>query len=53
MIFVGEFTVTLVAALSPNSTDDTSTKPTPFIVTWVPPPMAPVVGLRDVIEGGT
>ena len=52
-IEVGEVTVKLVAFADPNLTADTSLNPVPVIVTEVPPPAGPLVGLTEVTVGGT
>jgi len=43
--------VTLVAATPPNLTDAPAVNPFPLIVTEVPPPLGPVLGLIAEIDG--
>ena len=44
-------TLTMVAGFEPKSTEVPSVKPVPMIVTVVPPPVGPVVGLTEVTMG--
>jgi hypothetical protein len=51
VIWVEEFTEKLVAAVTPKETAVTPTKLVPVIVTVVPPPVGPEVGLTAVTVG--
>ncbi len=51
MIEVSPFAVKLVAATEPNMTELAPVKPTPVIVTEVPPAVDPDVGLTDMTMG--
>ena len=53
VIDVAEFSVTLVATTPPKSTVAPVMKLVPVIVTTVPPPVGPDVGLIDVTAGCT
>jgi len=53
VIDVAEFSVTVAAACAPNDTDAPVMKLVPVIVTDVPPPVGPDVGLIDVTVGVT
>ena len=53
VIFVGESTVTLVAATVPNFTVVPVTKPVPVMTTVSPPTVLPVAGDRFVTTGVT
>jgi hypothetical protein len=50
---VSESTVYAVAAVAPKTTDETSMKPVPVIVTVVPPSALPDVGDIAVTAGGS
>ena len=52
VICVGETTTTLLAAIVPKSTTVAPLKPTPVIVTGVPPAAGPCDGLMPVTVGG-
>ena len=52
VIDVAELTTTLVAALPPKVTLEPTVKKVPVIVTDVPPPDGPLLGLTEVTVGG-
>jgi hypothetical protein len=51
VIEVAEFTVKLVAAVTPNCTAVAPMKPVPATVTLLPPAVGPLVGLMPVTVG--
>ena len=52
VMVVGDVTWKLAAAVAPKSTAEAPVNPVPVIVTWVPPLVDPVVGVKEVTLGG-